>query len=318
MVADRGRIGQAAVEPRGVAGRGVDEVHTLTDRIVPLKGELCREHGILIRRETDAAVRRGRKLRHTAAPVEHDLLDAVGEALVRHAVEHDVADCDLPVHGLVAGLRVDDVAEPVDVTRAVEALAALEQLLPGRVDAQAGIVRAERSRDAEDLLQIRQRQHHFAVKGVHPVGRVEAAAVGRVAHSAVGRRDVRTVDRDGLGVAVGDGRALKTEHLGKRIRRKPGLAVDHIAVTAETVINVHGRVVAGDRLGIVRSVHADGKRAHDRRRRLRGGLHRQLLIALGRRQGRIPAQDRSGRQGIPVQPGGQHRTLTGEPEKSAQ
>ena len=157
VVADRGRIGQAAVEPRGVAGRGVDEVHTLTDCIVPLKGELCREHGILIRRETDAAVRRGRKLRHAAAPVEHDLLDAVGEALVRHAVEHDVADRDLPVHGLVAGLGIDDVAEPVDVTRAVEALTALEQLLPGRIDAQAGIIRAERGRDAEDLLQIRQR-----------------------------------------------------------------------------------------------------------------------------------------------------------------
>ena len=47
VVADRGRIGQAAVKPRGVAGRGVDEVHTLTDCIVPLKGELCREHGIL-------------------------------------------------------------------------------------------------------------------------------------------------------------------------------------------------------------------------------------------------------------------------------
>ena len=210
------------------------------------------------------------------------------------------------------------MAEPVDVTRAVEALTALEQLLPGRIDAQAGIVRAERGRDAEDLLQIRQRQHHLAVKGVHPIGRVEAAAVGRVAHSAVGRRDVRTVDRDGLGVAVGDGRALKTEHLGKRIRRKPGRTVDHIAVTAEAVIDVHGCVVAGDRLGIVRSVHADGKRAHNRRRRLRGGLHRQLLITLGRRQGRIPAQDRSGRQGIPVHSGGQHRTLTGEPEKSAQ
>ena len=36
------------------------------------------------------------------------------------------------------------------------------------------------------------------------------------------------------------------------------------------------------------------------------------------RRRRILAQDRSGRQGIPVHSGGQHRTLTGEPEKSAQ
>ena len=159
-------------------------------------------------------------------------LTLLGEALVRHAVEHDVADRDLPVHGLVAGLGIDDVAEPIDITRAVIALAALEQRLLGGIDAQTGMVLAEHGRYAEDLLQIRQRQHHFPVEGIHAVGRVEAAAVARVVRLAVGRRDVRAVDRDGLGVAVRDRVALEAEHLGERIRREPDRIVEHVAVAA--------------------------------------------------------------------------------------
>ena len=180
------------------------------------------------------------------------------------------------------------------------------------------MVRAERGRDAEDLFQIRQRQHHFPVEGIHAVGRVEAAAVGRVIRRAVGRRDVRTVDRNGLGVAVGDRVALEAEHLGKRICREPDRIIEHVAVAAEAVVHVHGRVVAGDGLGVVAGVHADGDRAHDRRGRLRGGLHRKLLVALGRGQGRVPAHDRLCRQRAAVRSGGQRRAFTGEPEKSAQ
>ena len=210
------------------------------------------------------------------------------------------------------------MAEPVDIARAVIALAALEQRLLGGIDAQTGMVLAEHGRDAEDLLQIRQRQHHFPVEGIHAVGRVEAAAVGRVVRLAVGRRDVRAIDRDGLGVAVRDRVALEAEHLGERIRREPDRIVEHVAVAAEAVVHIHGRVVAGDGLGVVAGVHADGDRAHDRRGRLRGCLHRELLVVLGRGQGHIPAHDRLCRRRAAVRPGGQRRAFTGEPEKSAQ
>ncbi len=116
MAGDGGHGGAVAAGPATKALH-VEPQHVL-QRLAAVQAQLGSQDALGVGGEVDGAVLDGGEL----VFLEHHALHRVGEAAVRHPVEHHVAHRHLAAEGLVAALGVDDVTEPVEVVGVIERL----------------------------------------------------------------------------------------------------------------------------------------------------------------------------------------------------
>ena len=140
MFSDAHAKNSVRIKPCAVGYRGVQEEKTISNAVEALKTELRGLHTMGWRFRIYCAGINNGKL----SGLENDFTNAVGEktAIVVAAVQHDIANADHSGKRLVAGLCVDNPAQPIEILAVIKFTSGHYQLSGCVLQADYGFVSA--------------------------------------------------------------------------------------------------------------------------------------------------------------------------------
>lgn len=154
---------------------GIEEIKAAGYNFVALKGDLRGDYTEARGIAVDHAVGGGGKL-NAVLPVEHNIVNGVGEFFAADSVEHDIAHGYLSLEGFGSAFGIDDAGKPVKVACIIEAVAGGGVALAGGNcrRSEGGIPVAGR---IEALDELPEGRHQYAVQEKAAVFGVETSVI---------------------------------------------------------------------------------------------------------------------------------------------